>query len=257
MSVSGISWAISKSVPRPRQVTMPASHHSVFYRPDAFPATQPTASKNSTITSNIKKNPAKFNSKHHLYVTKESKLIAHQTGESHLHFCRKYKLCQQCTWNKQYRPTWSKAKTEEKSRFKKLFRKTTDNAWHCASLAKDVFLEENTSVLQLWWVFNGEYPEHTEPDLQCLLKGRHWSIGNSSAIEMDSVQPTVIDNYWHRSLDLLATTNNKNTNTLIPWQIDRWQHREDYITTCFIVATALLRDECYTDLMYIPQAAIA
>jgi len=27
------------------QTTMPATHHSVFYRPDALPATQPTASK--------------------------------------------------------------------------------------------------------------------------------------------------------------------------------------------------------------------
>jgi len=26
-----------------RQITTPASHHSVFYRPDALPATQPTA----------------------------------------------------------------------------------------------------------------------------------------------------------------------------------------------------------------------
>ena len=31
--------------PRCRQITMPASHHSVFYRPDALPAAQPTASK--------------------------------------------------------------------------------------------------------------------------------------------------------------------------------------------------------------------
>jgi len=59
MSVSGISWAISKSVPRPRQVTMPASHHSVFYRPDALPAAQPTASnhwrhnKDDTTSPNI------------------------------------------------------------------------------------------------------------------------------------------------------------------------------------------------------------
>jgi len=29
------------------QTTMPTSHHSVFYRPDALPATQPTASKHS------------------------------------------------------------------------------------------------------------------------------------------------------------------------------------------------------------------
>ena len=27
------------------QITTPASHHSVFYRPDALPAAQPTASK--------------------------------------------------------------------------------------------------------------------------------------------------------------------------------------------------------------------
>ena len=42
---SGICWAIWKSAPRSRQITMPAPHHSVFYRPDALPATQPTASK--------------------------------------------------------------------------------------------------------------------------------------------------------------------------------------------------------------------
>jgi len=45
VSGSGISWAICKSAPRSRQITMPAHHHSVFYRPDALPATQPVASK--------------------------------------------------------------------------------------------------------------------------------------------------------------------------------------------------------------------
>ena len=45
MSGSGISWAIRKSAPRSRQITTPAPHHSVFYRPDALPAAQPTASK--------------------------------------------------------------------------------------------------------------------------------------------------------------------------------------------------------------------
>ena len=45
VSGSGISWAICKSAPRSRQITMPAPHHSVFYRPDALPTTQPTASK--------------------------------------------------------------------------------------------------------------------------------------------------------------------------------------------------------------------
>ena len=42
---SGISWTICKSASRSRQITMPVLHHSVFYRPDALPAAQPTASK--------------------------------------------------------------------------------------------------------------------------------------------------------------------------------------------------------------------
>ena len=45
VSGSGISWAICKSAPRSRQITTPEPHRSVFYRPDALPATQPTASK--------------------------------------------------------------------------------------------------------------------------------------------------------------------------------------------------------------------
>jgi len=43
VSGSGISWAIFKSTHRSRQTTTPAPHHSVFYRPDALPAAQPTA----------------------------------------------------------------------------------------------------------------------------------------------------------------------------------------------------------------------
>ena len=43
-----------KSAPCSRQITTPAPHHSVFYRPDALPAAQPTASmhwrQNTTIT---------------------------------------------------------------------------------------------------------------------------------------------------------------------------------------------------------------
>ena len=42
---SGISLVICKSAPRSRQISMPAPHHSVFYRPDALPAAQPTVSK--------------------------------------------------------------------------------------------------------------------------------------------------------------------------------------------------------------------
>ena len=45
VSGSDISWAVCKSAPCSRQITMPAPHHSVFYRPDALPAAQPTVSK--------------------------------------------------------------------------------------------------------------------------------------------------------------------------------------------------------------------
>ena len=45
VSGSGIRWAICNSAPRSRQITMPAPHCSVFYRLDALPATQPTASR--------------------------------------------------------------------------------------------------------------------------------------------------------------------------------------------------------------------
>ena len=44
VSGNGISWAICKSAPCSRQTTTPAPHHSVFYRLDALPAAQPTAS---------------------------------------------------------------------------------------------------------------------------------------------------------------------------------------------------------------------
>jgi len=47
VSGSGIIWAICKSAPSSREITMPAvaPHHSVFYRLGAIPAAQPTASK--------------------------------------------------------------------------------------------------------------------------------------------------------------------------------------------------------------------
>ena len=45
VSGSGISWAICKSAPHSKQMTTPALHHSVVYRPDALPAAQPTASR--------------------------------------------------------------------------------------------------------------------------------------------------------------------------------------------------------------------
>ena len=43
MSGSSISWNICKSAPHSRQITTPEPHHSVFYRPNALPAAQPTA----------------------------------------------------------------------------------------------------------------------------------------------------------------------------------------------------------------------
>ena len=45
VSGSGISWVICKSAPRSRQITTLVPHHAVFYRPDALPVAQPTASK--------------------------------------------------------------------------------------------------------------------------------------------------------------------------------------------------------------------
>ena len=45
VSGNGIRWAICKSAPRTRQTSTPAPHHSVFCRPDALPAAQPTVSK--------------------------------------------------------------------------------------------------------------------------------------------------------------------------------------------------------------------
>ena len=45
VSGSGSSWAICKSALRPRQITTPASHHSIYYRTDALPPAKPTASK--------------------------------------------------------------------------------------------------------------------------------------------------------------------------------------------------------------------
>ena len=51
VSGSGIRWAMCKSAPRSRQITMPVPHRSVFYRPDALPAAQPTASKHCAFNT--------------------------------------------------------------------------------------------------------------------------------------------------------------------------------------------------------------
>jgi len=48
VSGRGISWAICKSAPRSRQITMPALNHSVFYRPDWMPFLPPNQQCQST-----------------------------------------------------------------------------------------------------------------------------------------------------------------------------------------------------------------
>jgi len=50
--LNGISWAICKFAPCSRQITMPVPHHSIFYRPDALTAAQPTASKHWSCQHN-------------------------------------------------------------------------------------------------------------------------------------------------------------------------------------------------------------
>jgi len=45
VSGGGISWAICKSAPLLQTDNHASTHHSVFYRPYALPAAQPTASK--------------------------------------------------------------------------------------------------------------------------------------------------------------------------------------------------------------------
>ena len=59
VSGSGISWTICKSATCSRQITTPAPHHSVFYRPDALPAAQQTASKHWRPFSNRSISPAR------------------------------------------------------------------------------------------------------------------------------------------------------------------------------------------------------
>ena len=64
VSGSGIRWALCKSARCSRQITTPAPHHSVFYRPDALPAAQRTASKHWRPKLYVHKNTTwkKYNS---------------------------------------------------------------------------------------------------------------------------------------------------------------------------------------------------
>jgi len=75
MSGSGISWAICKSAPRSRQITTPAPHHSVFYRPYALPATQPTVSKHWRQIVKALKSQVHAHIKNHRKLTEKSTFL--------------------------------------------------------------------------------------------------------------------------------------------------------------------------------------
>ena len=63
MSGSGISWAICKSAPRSRQITMPAPHHSVFLQAGC-PSCRPTNSVKTLKAKKTDQSPgAHFNGK--------------------------------------------------------------------------------------------------------------------------------------------------------------------------------------------------
>jgi len=54
MALLDFVWSICKSASWPRHITTPASHYSVFYRLDALPDAQPTASKHWSTNSDYK-----------------------------------------------------------------------------------------------------------------------------------------------------------------------------------------------------------
>jgi len=81
VSGSGIHWAICKSAPSSRQITTPAPHHWVFYRPDALPAAQPTVSKH-LVTSNVQ----------YIYLLICSKTVRVEIAVSQRHYSQHEKL---------------------------------------------------------------------------------------------------------------------------------------------------------------------
>jgi len=88
VSGSGISWAVCKSTSHSRQITTPAPHHSVFYRPDALLATQPTASKH------WRPGLGKFKKNRQL-----SRIFQEMWKQCH--------LCQVCNWVSEWVVTWA------------------------------------------------------------------------------------------------------------------------------------------------------
>jgi len=80
VSGSGISWAICKCAHRSRQITTPAPHHSVFYRPDALLAAQPTVSKHCIISYDTHTHP--FNGP----LSGTTQVSRYQKGKTNLDF---------------------------------------------------------------------------------------------------------------------------------------------------------------------------
>ena len=83
MSGSEILWAICKSAPCSRQKTTPAPHRSVFYRPDALPAAQPTASKHWSsayiLQQNLKSAKSTLCGEHHkIYCCLQQNIVTTQ-----------------------------------------------------------------------------------------------------------------------------------------------------------------------------------
>ena len=95
VSGTGISWAICKSAPCSRQITMPAPHHSVYYRPDALPAAKPTASKHWRQFHSTR-NPSKIEDEQKALPTNDWSAAKHDhqhstmTTWSFLHRCHSF-----------------------------------------------------------------------------------------------------------------------------------------------------------------------
>jgi len=133
VSGSGISWAICKSASRSSQITMPAPHHSVFYRPDALPAAQPTVSKHwrqydwifmieysNYIMLACKKRQSHFTAptakKHMNQYTSHSLLIATVAVYNifNIHFCWQQHSIMHCS-KELYKFTWYCSMTSDPS----------------------------------------------------------------------------------------------------------------------------------------------
>jgi len=82
VSGNGTSWAICKSASHSRQITMPAPHHSLFYRLDALPVAQPTASKHWRLPDCVHTHTHPFNGP----FSGTTRVSRYQKGKTNLDF---------------------------------------------------------------------------------------------------------------------------------------------------------------------------